>query len=209
MNSLARNLGRLIAANSTLHHDEDVLRYGLEVFLGGFLQFLLLIVIGWCLRLLPELLTVLVSFSLFRRLAGGAHCNTYLVCTIAGLISFPILAYLCHVISYQYFEACLLIVASFSLVTVYFKAPLDTETKPVKDSQKRLRLKISAACLVAFLLIAAEYCHWVGHDLIAIAILLGIFYQTLTMTRLGAIYMRFYDFILSNWWVTKLGKEEI
>ncbi|MGE5391660.1 MAG: accessory gene regulator ArgB-like protein [Deltaproteobacteria bacterium] len=208
MNSLAQALGRIVAANSTSIHDEDVIRYGLEVFLGGFLQVLLLIAIGWYLELLPELLAVLISFSLFRRLGGGAHCSSYLRCTLAGLITFPVLAYISHVVSYGYFEVYLIIITSFSLITIYIKAPLDTETKPIKDPQDRSRLKIGAAWLVAILLIISEFIHLLGHDLIAIALLIGICYQTLTMTRLGAIYMRFWDIILSNWWVNNLGKEE-
>lgn len=208
MNSLARRLGRILTANSTAAHDEEMIRYGLEVFLGALLQVVLLVIAGWYLGLLKVLLSVVIPFSLLRRLAGGAHCTAYYRCTIAGLVIFPLLAYLCRFINSQYFWFYLIITASFSLVVIYMKAPVDTEVKPINDPQERSRLKTRAAFLSANLLIAASFIYWIGQGLIAIAVLMGIFYQTLTMTRPGVLYMRFLDIVLSSWWVKNLGKEE-
>lgn len=209
MNGLARTLGRVLAENSTLACDEDVIRYGLEVFLGGLLQVVLLVALGWWLGLLKELLVVMFSFGVYRRYAGGAHSSAYYRCTIIGLITFPVLAYLCRLIDYQYFWAYFIFVGLFSLAIIYWKAPIDTEVKPIQESSQRRSLKLRAAGLVTLLLIAALLSHLLIQDLIAISILLGVGWQTLTMTRLGAIYTRFWDIILSDWWVNNLGKEEL
>lgn len=209
MNGLALTLSRIIAVNSPSTYDEDEIRYGLEVFLGALWQVLLLAAIGWYLGLLKEILAVLISFGLYRRFAGGAHCSAYYRCTLIALIIFPLLAYLSRFIDSQYVWAYFVVTLLFSMPVIYLKAPVDTEVKPVSDPLERSRLKLRSAAVVTLFLMVALLAHQLGQDLIAIAVLLGICYQTLTMTRLGAIYMRFWDIILSNWWVNNWGKEEL
>lgn len=209
MNGLSRVLGNIVAANSTQAFDEDEIRYGLEIFLGGLLQTLLLIAVGWWSGILKELLAVMISAGLYRRYAGGAHCSAYYRCTLTCLITFPALAYACRFIDYRYFMVYLIFTMLFSLLFIYIKAPIDTKVKPVTDPQKRASLKLRAAGLVAIMLTASLFVHWLGKDIIAVAILEGICWQTLTMTHLGALYVGFWDIILSNWWVNNMEKEEM
>jgi len=209
MNGLSRILGSIVAANSERVFDEDEIRYGLEIFLGGLLQILLLIAVGWSLGILKQLLAIMFSSGFYRRYAGGAHCTAYYRCTMTCLITFPVLAYSARFIDSQYFIIYSVFIMLFSLAMVYLKAPIDTEVKPVTDPQKRFNLKLRAAGLVVILLITSFFTQWLGKDLIAIGILLGICWQTLTMTHLGVIYVRFWDIILSNWWVNNMEKEEM
>lgn len=208
MNGLALTLSRMIAVNSQSKYDEDEIRYGLEVFLGALLQVLLLAAIGWYLGLLKDTLAIMLSFGLYRRCAGGAHCTAYYRCTLMTLLTLPVLAYLCRFIDNRFFWVYFIVVLLFSIVVIYLKAPVDTEVKPINDPAERTRLKLRSAVLVVLLLVAALWFQWLGQDLMAIAVLMGIGYQTLTMTRLGASYVRFWDIILSKWWENNLGKEE-
>lgn len=208
MNSLAQALGRIIAVNSPSTYEEDEIRYGLEVFLGGLLQVLLLAAIGWHLGLLKEIMAIMLSFGLYRRCAGGAHCTAYYRCTLMTLITLPVLAYLCRLIDNRFFWVYFMVVFLFSMEAIYLKAPVDTDVKPIVDPAERSRLKLRSAILIVLLQAAVLGFHWFGQDLLAIAVLIGICYQSLTMTRLGASYVRFWDIILSKWWGNNWGKEE-
>jgi len=206
MNGLSRVLGSLLAANSTLVFDEDEIRYGLEVFLGGLWQIVLLILAGWWLGILQELLAVMFSAALPRRYAGGAHCSAYYRCTLTGLITFPALVYLCRYIYPQYFIAAYIIISIFIILTVLFLAPQDTTVKPINDYRQRQRLKRKALVVVGFLLITAVILFRIDYQL-AVGILMGLGWQAFTMTRCGTFYMRFFDALLGNWRVKRTGKE--
>lgn len=209
MNGLSRILGSILAANSSRDCNEDEIRYGAEVFLGALLQILLLVLVGWWLGMLAELVVTLFAFSVYRRYAGGSHSSAYYRCTIIGLITFPILAYSCRFIDYRFFWIYFISIAIFTLIIIYWKAPMDTEVKPINDPGQRRGLRIRAFVIVILLLAASIFAHMLGRDLVAAAILLGIGWQTITMTHIGVSYTRFWDIALSNWWVNKTGKEEL
>jgi len=208
MNGLARILGSILAANASQAYDEDEIRYGIEVFLGGLLQTLLLLFVGWWLGILKELLAVMLSFALVRRYAGGAHCTAFYRCTLIGLITFPVLAFLARYIPTVFFYQLIILVAIFTSIIVFLKAPQDTAIKPIDDENQRQRLRQRALILSWLVLTASLVLFAEGYHLLSMGALLGLFWQAFTMTRWGAFYVRCYDILLSNWWAKRIGKEE-
>jgi len=72
----------------------QVYYYGWQIIIGGINKFLLLIIPGLLLNILPQLLLVTFSFASLRIWTGGLHFDSYPKCSYVSLLSFTLMALL-------------------------------------------------------------------------------------------------------------------
>jgi accessory gene regulator B len=173
---------------------EDEIRYGIEVLLGSILQAVLLLAIAFWLNLFYEAVGILMASALYRRYSGGAHCTAYYRCTLTSLITFLPLAYLAQfLLPYNN----LLTVCSAGLIVLtiaWLKVPVDNPTNPITDPIRRQELRRKSLIMAVFLIILTITLLFV-YPLGGVAIMMGLLWQSITLTIPGHIYISAWDTI--------------
>lgn len=198
MHYLAQVLAQKLVANSEQVFEEDVIRYGAEVILGAILQLSIFLMVAALCGLLHEILGILVASAMLRRYSGGAHCSSYYSCTFSGLFTYLLLGFLLSYLSYQYYFYYLMVVAIICFSLVYWLAPVDNPLKRVDSVLKRQHLKNQSCLVLAILLLSSLLLYQLNYVLYAVAILMGLLWQSLTLTPGGDLYITAWDRFLQG-----------
>lgn len=175
------NLAHWITKDLDYPEDKkEILAYAIETALLTILGTFLLILLGFLINALIPALFTAVFGVLLRRVSGGAHFNTPVKCLVIGAFSYSFLGVLAkRLVEYHYVnDSVLIIMELLSLIIVAFWAPVDTENKPIRSSQLKIKLKLAA---IVFVLVSSLMSLTSGNDLLNVSIGLGIFYQSLTL----------------------------
>ena len=124
--------------------------YGFQIIIGGINKFILLIIPGLLLNILPQLLLTTISFASLRIWTGGLHLDSYTKCTYISLLSFTLIALLAKYIILNQFITMLIFLSIYLLILIY--APIEHKNKPIKEN-KKLRFKIIALFVLTILVI--------------------------------------------------------
>lgn len=192
MKYFAQILAHLLAKNSSKALYEDEIRYGIEVMLGGVLQAFLLLALAFALNLFYETAGILLASALYRRYSGGAHCTAFYRCTLTSLFTFLPLAYLTKILSPYIgltITSCACIVV---LIVAWLKVPVDNPVNPITDPLRRQSLRqksLITAVSLSLLSLLLLFIYPLGST----AILVGLLWQSFTVTAAGHIYMSAWD----------------
>lgn len=198
MHYLAQKIARRLTANSKQVVDEDVVRYGAEVILGAALQIIVFLLVAYLCGLFLEILGILAASAILRRYSGGVHCSTYYGCTFSGLLTYLLLAYLLRYFNGQYFVAHFTITAIICYSLVYRFAPVDNLSKRINDLAKRKQLKYKSCMVLTSILLLSFVLYGFGYYLYAFSLLLGLLWQSLTLTPGGELYIAAWDRFLQG-----------
>lgn len=192
MRHFAQKLAHLLAQNSHNVVHEDDLRYGIEVMLGGIFQIILLMIAALGLNLFYETAGIIFASGLYRRYSGGAHCTAYYRCTLTSIITFLPLAYLVR-LSAPHLNLTVVICTGLVLLLItWLKAPVDNPSNPITDPLRRQSLRQKALVTALVLCLLAVWLLLVSPTWSA-AILMGLLWQSITLTAPGHIYMSLWD----------------
>jgi accessory gene regulator B len=198
MHYLAQKIARKLTENSKQAVDEDVVRYGAEVMLGAALQIIVFLLVAYLCGLFLEILGILVASAILRRYSGGVHCITYYGCTFSGLFTYLLLAYFLRFFNGQYFIVHFTISAIICYSLVYSFAPVDNPSKRINGSIKRKRLKYKSCIVLTFILLLSFILYSFSYYLYAFSLLLGLLWQSLTLTPGGELYIAAWDRFLQG-----------
>jgi len=81
------------------HNDRAKMYYGYQLFYSELYHIPLILLTGWILGLLPEIIIVTLSFSILKHYTGGHHADSWLVCFIESITLMGCGAALTHMIS--------------------------------------------------------------------------------------------------------------
>jgi accessory gene regulator B len=141
----AHRLARYLAKELSLDEEKtDVLRFGAESVLSTLLAALAVVITAWLLGCLPETLVALGAYAVVRNFAGGAHCSTPWRCSASSALIFPALGKSAVVLSPHMPGSELYFVLVAGVVTLCLTAklaPVDNPVNPIRDPERRLRLK--------------------------------------------------------------------
>ena len=199
MEKWVRRLTSKIAAS--LGYDaekEAVIAYGLLAIVQVAVTVLLALILGFLVGAPAEAMIVCFSVSILRKYSGGAHAYDADFCTVMSILYCGLAAWVSKLLSPFYYPfamaAAAALVYGLAFYIVHRYAPVDSPNKPITNPVKirRMRkgskivLSIYAALQLVFLLLAARYpdCRSFG-----ISLLLGVGWQALTLTPLGAILL--------------------
>jgi len=195
MNRLARKLAHLLAenaGNSSYHEDE--VRYGLEIFLGGLLQIIIIMAVALLLGIAKEVLAIIIPAAVYRRYADGPHCQAYYRCTIASLVNFILLGYISRYIPTNYLPMYITPLIVLTILIIHYYVPAENPINPVTDEAiRRTRKQKSYLVMLVILLISMFAAYYMEEKPVAIAILLGLFWQNITLLPGGQAYIHLWD----------------
>jgi len=128
----------------------QVYYYGFQIIIGGINKFILLIIPGLLLNILPQLLITTLSFVSLRIWTGGLHLDSYTKCSYISLLSFTITALLSKYIYINQFITMSIFLIVLFLILIY--APIEHPNRPIKEKEK-IKYKLIALFVLSTLTI--------------------------------------------------------
>lgn len=150
-------------------------RLGIEIMLINISKLTILFITASIFRAFVPTLIVLISFGVIRKTGGGIHAKTSLRCTVFSVLGLVGGAIIGLRLTMDKWVVILLIVI-FNIL-IYKYAPRDTEKNPIKDKDKRIRLRNITLRNMNILIIVALFLS----DDIRTLIIMGIFLAIVTI----------------------------
>jgi len=135
--------------------------YGFQIIIGGINKFILLIISGLLLNILPQLLLTTLSFVPLRLFSGGLHLNNYTKCLYFSLLTFIVFGLLAKYIILNQFITMLIFIFVFILILIY--APVEHPNRPLKENEKR-KFKVIALFILDILFACNIYFYNVSNN---------------------------------------------
>ncbi len=173
-----------------LNYDEEkreVLSYGLQIVLGVLLNVFSVLIFSYILNIFKTTVATFISYIIFRRLIGGAHCDTYGKCYLLGILSMLLLGKLGEIIRLSPSEIKILIIFTYILAlgSIILWVPAGTEKKMIKNKSTRKKIKIQSMVLITAWLILSIYLNSIGLATYIISSSLGVILAFFLVTPLG------------------------
>lgn len=155
---LSRTWAERLAVHSG--RDAEIMAYGLEVFLSTVINIVLLCAISLSLGVFGKMLMYIVAFAVMRSMAaGGYHAKNHILCfaqyTVASLAAIY-LSMLCA--SDLYLPIILAaILNALSIFWVFKYAPVETENRPISETENIAFKKKSRIVVVILVLTSAAF----------------------------------------------------
>lgn len=148
----------LINKNIIQNEENKMYEYCVELAIVSLISYLLLLSIAIIFNEIICSLLFLVSFSLFRRLNGGYHANSYSKCAIISLSCYIFMIFIIKNLESVFGINYLLLIAGLLLVILI--PPQQNDNKPLTKRQYYFLQTISknmAAILIMVLVLLREY----------------------------------------------------
>lgn len=194
MNTLARYLAHLLVENTNGSFSEDEVRYGLEIALGAIWQILIIALTALLLGIVKEVLFVALPAAVYRRYSGGPHCRAFYRCTLTSLITFIGLGYIARSIPISYFSLYIACVATFTILIIHSRVPVDNPINPIIDEEIIKKRKQKSYFVLILVLLASIYAfYFSASQQLSMALLLGLLWQNFTLLHWGHTYINLWD----------------
>lgn len=207
---ISEKIAKKIANNLELDNEKfEVINYGLFAFLQIMMSLALVTALGWFFGLLSQSLIVSFTSSILRQYSGGIHASKPSICLIIGTIVTISIAYIARLINTNLNVIVVmsigLIITIISYFIIYKKAPVDSKTKPINNTNKRIRMKrkslivLSIYLIIAIiLLISYNITKNQNYKEYVVCIYLAFGWQVFTLTIIGHRVLEKIDLILST-----------
>lgn len=190
-----------------LDKDEEekaVLNYGLFMIMHTFIGIIITILVGLITGMVIEISLITITSALFKRYTGGVHASTPERCLIIGVILSLILSILCRliVINIDINNIILIgmIIIAFSYYMIYYKCPVPSKNKPLKNEKTRNKLKKKAFALLNIYIILYIILYIIYYILklsivksILVSLMLGLLLQIAVLTNIGTKFINLLD----------------
>lgn len=184
-----------------LKFDEEkksVINYGIFAVIQMGIAIGLTIIFGFAFHAVVEALIVSFVISILRKSSGGVHASSPGRCAILGTIvsvGFGLLA--------KFVDKSLIVIIAIGIVIflwsfyiVYKLAPVDSAAKPIKNQERRKKLKRSSMAILSVYLIMAIvniiYCYYKGNVSVltyTLCIYMGLVWQIFSLTKIGHLIL--------------------
>ncbi|WP_238134169.1 accessory gene regulator ArgB-like protein [Calderihabitans maritimus] len=169
--------------------DEDVVLFGLRLFLTSFSGYVALILFAAFWGIFHYALAAAVTVSLFRVFSGGAHATSPLRCNLIGLSVFLTLGFLVKLLPQAPGPLWTATISLVGIFVIYKYVPAETPGKPISSKVQRKYLRIISFILLIAWGMGCTLALWqptkfVTPDII-LSSSLGMMWQLLTLTPIG------------------------
>lgn len=207
---LAVSLGKKTKVLLNLDEDsEKIIVYGAINILQTTFSILWIVIVGFILRVLYEALIFSTAASILRKYSGGVHASSPNRCIIIGTALSSaaglIVDKFSHNISLINTTAMSIFFITASFIIVILKAPVDNIRKPITDLNMKKRFKKnSIITLIVFSIVIAilstlyETTPRLYYLKIIHSIILGVLWQSFTLTKMGITIFEKVDSILKS-----------
>lgn len=168
---------------------ESILIYALRLVINSIIAFTLALGLALILGTFKYVLIITLSFAILRTFSGGAHNSSIRNCALNGAIISNILGFVVRylLLNKETMLTLLLITFLFSLWSIGKYAPADTPSKPITTNAKKQSLRrysFIVLCLWSLTSII-WFLKSSNVNVYIYASTIGIFWQSITLTRTG------------------------
>lgn len=198
---LCEKITNYISEELNLNYEKkSVVNYGIFAFIQMGISILLIIILGLFFNVVPEALIISFTVSILRKSSGGAHANSPESCAIIGtVISIGSAIILIKIyVNLPLFILSGIIIFIWSFYTVNKLAPVDSIAKPIKNIEKRQRLKRSSIRILSLYIITLviNYVIYLYSDkrtflTYSLCIYIGTLWQVFSLTKRGHDFYRY------------------
>ena len=162
----------------------EIINYGIHLVIGEIPKTFVFVAIAALLGVLKEFFISMLVIFPYRGFSGGVHLKTHLGCLTATSIMYCGISY---VSQFQLFDnnvkyILIPVVWVFGMVMCKLYAPADTENVPILRKKDRRKKQILSYITLTITLIIGVL---VNNYVISNIIILGMFIQSLTITRIA------------------------
>jgi accessory gene regulator B len=201
---IASSITGKISNNLDLDNDQkEVIQYGAFMLIQTIVSIAVTLISGLIFGVLTEIIVISFASGLFRKNSGGAHASSPGRCILLGTITFTLLALLIKLIiniNINILVIAIIATFMFSYCIVIKKCPVAAPTKPIKNIEKRKKLKRKTMNTLHFYFITCfilSYFYFSLNNLLFLKLImcvaLGVFWQTVTLTTVGGNAMHTID----------------
>lgn len=175
-----------------------IINYGIFAFMQMIICILLVMIFGAVFNVFFEAIIVSFTVSILRKSSGGVHASSPKACAVIGTISSIWMAKISQNIQVDFNRLIILgvIIFIWAYYFIYKLAPVDSIAKPIKNLEKRKRLKKNSIIILsAYLIIVIinfTYFYLIKNEsaLIYIScIYMGILWQVFSLTKSGHLLL--------------------
>ena len=162
----------------------EIINYGIHLIVGEIPKTFIFIGLAAILGILKEFfLTILIIFP-YRAFSGGFHLKTHLGCIVGTSSFYCGIPYITKMFSLDLKAKiiCTILTWIFGIIMCKLYAPADTENVPILRKKDRRKKQI---CSYIILTITLAIGLFINNSLVSNIIILGMFGQTLLITRLA------------------------
>ncbi|EES49075.1 accessory gene regulator B family protein [Clostridium botulinum] len=184
-----------------LNFDDDkksIINYGIFAFIQIGICIVLVAIFGFVFNVTIEALIVSFTISILRKSSGGVHASSPERCAIIGTVASVGMALIAKSINANFSFVILfgIIVFVWSYYILYKLAPVDSIAKPIKNIEKRKRLKKSSIIMLSTYLIIViinilSYLAINNFVLLtySLCIYMGLLWQIFSLTKSGHLIL--------------------
>ncbi|MBO8138854.1 MAG: accessory gene regulator B family protein, partial [Desulfotomaculum sp.] len=185
--------------NSKTEVPEDVISYGLEVILNLLVQLAVIIFIGYIFGFLPAVLAAVIPAIIYRSLSGGIHISSFVGCTAVSTLAFSLIGYISSKIILDTFTVTAVYICLIAAAVVW------SPFSPKRNLTKKRLISFKVMSTLFLLVILAVCLLYLNNTHLSTAVVLGLTWQTLTITPPGIWIIKRLDILIHS---RKGGKRE-
>jgi accessory gene regulator B len=140
----------LLATGIIPAKERDVYAYGFEVLFATLLNLFAVCAIAVSIDILPQSACYLAGFVPLRSIAGGFHAKSHFRCFLILMSVFTAFILLLKFLPSSFWGAVILGGSVFSIITIYFLAPIADSNKPLSFDQKKTFRRISRIAILVY-----------------------------------------------------------
>ncbi|MDL2288654.1 accessory gene regulator B family protein [Oscillospiraceae bacterium OttesenSCG-928-F05] len=140
MELLSKKLGRLIRARGISGEDEDVLSYGLFIFLAGAEQLVILLAIALLFGFIFQMACFVLCYSLLKRNIGGWHTQGHAACVVCYTLLATAMTFLSTYLPGAVIIPVSAVCVLFAVVVIWIRAPVEHPNRPLSP-EVRIKLR--------------------------------------------------------------------
>lgn len=184
---LSKRIAAWLAHQLSIDRDtEEVYQYGLNLLLLYLVEVFLILLIALLLNTFCTTLVVLLVFTVFRCVGGGAHMSTPARCLLVGTVQIVVLGIIAAIpVNDQILYVLLVVTLNFNLIVIAKWVPGGTEKKPLTEPDVRRRSKIISLMITLSWLTVALIMIYTSKTQYILSIILGAFSAMFLVTPFG------------------------
>ena len=129
------------------------IEYGLAGLYLTFTKIIVILLIAWILKIIPEVIIFMITFNIIRTSAFGLHATKSWICLITSILIFILIPIVCQYINLSIYAK--LIIGLITIFFIYKNSPADTYKRPIVDPNRRKVYKlISTIIAISFTILA-------------------------------------------------------
>ncbi|EKQ51721.1 MULTISPECIES: accessory gene regulator B family protein [unclassified Clostridium] len=201
--NICKRISNNISEELNLGDDQrEVINYGILAFIQMGICILLVMIFGLIFDVCEEALIVAFTISILRKASGGVHASSPGGCAVIGTVISVGLGLISKymIIDFKFVVLGGIFAFIWSYYVVKKLAPVDSPAKPIKNLQKRNRLKknsmmiLSVYLIIVIVEIVSFYFNSTTNALkYSLCICMGMLWQVFSLTKYGHLVVRRLD----------------